>query len=274
MTADVVRPSRLRTVAAIARRDWRMQRSYQFQLVMRLAQTGFVVASLSITAKLVRSPPELAQYGGDYFTFALIGISMLAFLTAGLRTFGARLGEEQSLGTLEVVLASPVDLATFLLGSLVVPFAMAMLSVVGFMVVGVAFFGARFPITGVLLAIPIAGLTLAVFSAIGILSASFIVLTKRGDPIAVLAAQLSTFLGGAFFPISLLPRGIRWSAHLFPSYYSLQGLRAVLIGGGAGDALAPTLVLAGFTAVLLPGSLWCFRWSIRTCMRLGTLGTY
>jgi len=268
------RPSRVRAIGAIARRDWRMQRSYQFQLFMRVAQTFFVVASLSFSAKLVKDPPELAEYRGNYFAFVLIGVSMLAFLTAGLRTFGARLGEEQSLGTLEVVLASPVDLGTFLLGSLVVPFGMAMVSVVSFFGVGVVFFGARFPITGLLLAIPISLLTLACFSAIGILSASFVLLTKRGDPIAVVASQLATFLGGAFFPVQLLPHWLRWAAKLFPSYYSLQGLRSVLIGQGVDRAITPLLVLTAFAVVLLPASLWCFRWTVRTCMRLGTLGTY
>jgi ABC-2 type transport system permease protein len=276
VTAAVpVGPRRLRSVVAIARRDWQMQRSYQFQLAMKLGGAFFVVATTATSARLVRHAPELERYGGDYFPFVLIGIAMLVFVTTGLRTFGARLAEEQSLGTLEVVLASPIDLGTFLLGGLIVPMAMAMASVVGFLAVAVAFFGARFPVEGLVLSVPIAVLTLASFSAIGILSASFIMLTKRGDPIGVLAAQLSTFAGGAFFPVSLLPRPVRWSAHLFPSYYSLEGLRGVLIGdGGVHAALWSMLVLAGFTAVLLPGALWCFRWSVRTCMRLGTLGTY
>ncbi len=277
LSGDVWRPTKLRrarTVAAIARRDWRMQRSYQFQLFLRLGQTFFVVASLSFSAKLVRHPPQLAEYRGNYFAFILIGISMLSFLSAGLRTFGARLGEEQSLGTLEVVLASPIELATFLLGSLIVPFGMATLTVVSFLGTGMAFFGARFPFTGLLLAVPISLLTLACFSAIGILSASFVVLTKRGDPIAIVASQLATFLGGAFFPVTLLPQWLRWAAKLFPSYYSLQGLRSVLIGRGVEGAVVPILVLAGFAVVLVPASLGCFRWTVRTCMRLGTLGTY
>jgi ABC-2 type transport system permease protein len=266
---------RLRSVWAIARRDWQMQRSYQFQLFMKLGGAFFVVATTATSARLVRNAPELDRYGGDYFPFVLIGIGMLVFVTAGLRTFGARLSEEQSLGTLEVVLASPIDLGTFLLGGLIVPMAMALASVVGFIAVAMALFGARFPIDGLLLSIPIALLTLASFSAIGILSASFIMLTKRGDPIGVFAAQLSTFVGGAFFPVSLLPEPVRWSARLFPSYYSLEGLRGVLIGdGGVHAALWSMLVLTGFSVVLLPGALWAFRWSVRTCMRLGTLGTY
>jgi hypothetical protein len=39
-------------------------------------------------------------------------------------------------------------------------------------------------------------------------------------------------------------------------------------------AIVPILALIGFCVVLIPISLVCFRWAVRTAMHLGTLVTY
>ena len=48
-------------------------------------------------------------------------------------------------------------------------------------------------------------LTLLSSAGVGILSASFIIYFKRGDPINFLLSGATTFLGSVFFPVEQLP---------------------------------------------------------------------
>lgn len=266
---------RARALIAITRRDWQLLRSYPLQLLTQFGRAFLAVAAIATSARLVRNAPELEQYGGDYFPYVLIGLSILVLVTVSLNTFSRRILEEQALGTLEVVLASPVGLATFLIGSLVIPMVRSAFIVVGYFVVAYLVFDVRMPVDGLLVAIPVSLLTVLAFGAIGVLSASFVLLTKRGDPIAIVAAQAATFLGGALFPVALLPAWLRWSAALFPSYWSIEALRRAMLGDdGPAAAIGPALVLLAFAVGLVVTSAFVFQATMRLCRRLGTLGAH
>jgi ABC-2 type transport system permease protein len=266
---------RARALGAITRRDWQLMRSYPLQIVTQFGRALIAVAAIATSARLVRNAPEMQQYGGDYFPYVLIGLSILVLVTVSLNTFSRRILEEQNLGTLEVVLASPIGLGTFLIGSLVIPMARATLIVVGYFVVAYLVFDVQLPFDGLLVAIPVSLLTVLAFGAIGVLSASFVLLTKRGDPIAIIAAQAATFLGGAIFPIALLPAWLRWSAVFFPSYWSIEALRQAMLGDdGPAGAVVPSMVLAAFALGLVVTSTLVFQATMRLCRRLGTLGVH
>jgi len=51
--------------------------------------------------------PYLESYGGDYFSFVLIGIAFSDYLGVGLTSFAGIIREGQMLGTLEAMLITP-----------------------------------------------------------------------------------------------------------------------------------------------------------------------
>ena len=275
MSAISLSRRRMRALGAITRRDWQLLRAYPLQIVTQFGRSLLAVAAIATSAQLVRNAPELDEYGGDYFPYVLIGLSILVLVTVSLNTFSRRILEEQNLGTLEVVLASPIGLGTFLIASLVIPMSRATLIVIGYFAVGYFVFDVHLPLDGILVSIPVAMLTVLAFGAIGVISASFVLLTKRGDPIAIIAAQAATFLGGALFPVALLPVWLRWSAVLFPSYWSIEALRQAMLGEeGPAGAVLPGAVLAAFAVGLVVTSSLIFRATMRLCRRLGTLGAH
>ena len=260
-------------LGAVAARDLKTQTSYHFSLLLRFGSVALAIATFYFIAKLVRGSPELARYRGGYFEFVLVGMMVTSFTIVGLQTFAQSIASEQSLGTLEVLLASPTRIGNLLAGALVVPLAMTALEIALYLIVGIGVVGVGFSIIGVLLALPLLVLTVATFCALGILSAAFIVLTKRGDPIAVVVAQGTTFLGGAYFPVTLLPGPLQLVARLTPAYYGIRGIReALLSGAGPAELVDEFAVLIAFTAVLLPGSLWLLSRSLRMARITGTLG--
>jgi ABC-2 type transport system permease protein len=263
------------SVRAMVVRDVAIELSYQFQLALRVVQVVFISMSLYFVSKLVDQPEALARYGGDYFEFSLTGMIVLSFASLGLVHFSRHVSEEQRLGTFEVVLTTPARPGAVLLGSLAVPFLITVVQIATYLTVAIVFFGADIPLGGLALAVPVLALTALSFCAIGIFSAAFIVLTKRGDPITALAAQLTTFFAGTLFPVSLLPGPVQAVSRLFPAYHGLEGVRsAMLTGAGIGDVAGDLLVLTLFAAVLLPAAFGCYSWALSTARTTGTLATY
>ena len=211
---------------------------------------------------------------GDYFAFALIGVVLVSFATLGLGTFSRTISDEQGGGTLEVLLSVPAPLAVVLGGAFVVPLALTALEILVYAGTAVGV-GTTFSVASTLLALPVLVLTIASFCALGVLSAAFIVLTKRGDPFTLLATRATTLLAGSLFPISLLPGWLQAVGKLVPAYYGLRAMRSTLLAeAGVTDIAGDLLILAGFAVVLLPLSLACFSRALRIARVSGTLGTY
>lgn len=260
-------------VMAIARRDLRVQLSYQFQLFTTATSLIFSLLTFFFIGKLVGNSPTLAEYEGGYFEFALVGLVVMTFALTALTGFNASISREQSTGTFEILLSGATPLGTLLGGSLIVPLGLAAVQAVVFLGVGWVISAGGLDGLGMLLAVPPLLLTVGSFSAFGILSASFIVLTKRGDPFTGLLLQTTNLLAGAVFPVALLPDVLQTVSHLFPAFYGFNAMRAVLLGGaGFADILDEIGILVAFNLVLFPLAMWVFRRALRMARVTGTLG--
>jgi ABC-2 type transport system permease protein len=260
---------------AVARRDLIIELSYPFNLVLRFAQVFFWCVTLYFVAKLVRNPPQLRAYEGDYFGFALVGVMVSTVVGVALGGFGRSVTDEQKAGTLELLLATPARLATLMAGSVVVPILLALVQVGIYLAAGWLLFGLDIQPGGLLLALPVLALSFVVFAALGVLSAAFVVLTKRGDPFTVLLTQMSTLAAGAIFPVTVLPSGVQTVSRLIPAYYTLDGLRSVLLqGAGLADVAGDLGALALWSVLLIPFSLWIFARALAAARVTGTLGNY
>ncbi len=262
-------------VRAVTRRDFTTERSYQFRYVMMGIQ--FIVTAVVTfhVSKLIISPPSLAEFRGGYFDFAMIGLTVTSIAGLGVSTFNSNITREQSLGTLEVLLATPTPIGVLMAGSLVLPMVITCFDLILYLGVGVGVIGVGLNVSGVLLAIPALALTLATFCAFGIMSAGVVVLVKRGDPISGPLMQLTGILSGALFPVEVFPKPLELLARVFPAYYGINAVRESLIGSGSIRDVGPDLlVLTGFTVVLIPLSIVVLKRCLRTARRTGTLGNY
>lgn len=261
--------------AAIADRDWRLFLSYRMELLMTVASAAAMVIGLSFMDRVVGESPAMGPYAGSYFEFAIIGIVFIALVDVGLDTFGGSLSAEQRAGTLEMLLVSPTRLPALLAGMLLFPLSSVIVSLGVYLATAVLFLGARFEPAGILSALLVLSLTLVAFSGVGAMSAAVIIITKRGDPIGAVAAQAATVLGGALFPVSVLPEWLAFIARLFPPYHGLAAMRAVLIEGASmADIGSELLILTVFALALLPAGLWMLSRALRLARQLGTLSTY
>lgn len=263
----------MRKALAFLKRDFFIETSYRFNFLLSVVGMVFSVAVFYFMGRIV-DPSSVQETADDYFSFALVGMAMAMYLRTGLGSFAESVRDEQMMGTLEAMLATPTSLPTIILSSSLWRFAFASVSVLAYLLVGAAF-GVSFAGANVAAALLLLVLTVASFAALGIISASFIIVFKRGDPINWVVSSLSVLLGGVFYPYSILPGWLRSLSRLLPITWSLDGMRGALLKGESFSALGGEfLALAVIAAVLIPISLACFSFSVSYARRTGTLVKY
>src|SRR5208337_944918 len=152
------------------------------------------------------------------------------------------------------------------------PFAATSLRIAVYLGWATAFFG--FPLGGAnwisVLAVLLS--TLLAFSGLGVLSAAYLLLFKRGNPAKWLLLGVSSVVGGMLFPVNILPGWLQFIARINPITYALDAMRAVLLDGASLLAISrPLLLLLVFGAILLPASMAAFSWALRRTKTTGTL---
>jgi ABC-2 type transport system permease protein len=85
----------------------------------------------------------------------------------------------------------------------------------------------------------------------------------------------SSFLGGIYYPVTILPGWLQFFSYLLPVTYALRGMRLALLQGASTGAILPDiLVLALFSVLLMPASLSAFRFAVRRAKVDGSLSQY
>ncbi len=264
----------LRRLFAFFRRDFAIQSSYSSAFILQLAETLFAVATFYFLARFVESPQldRSLPVGHTYFSFVLVGIAFFDYMNISLSAFDESILQARQNGTLEALLVTDTSLPVILAGAAVYPFVLMSLRTIVYLAWGAALFGfsagaANWGGAAVVLAISILA-----FAGLGILSASYLLVFKRGNPAKWILLGVSGVVGGLMYPVSALPLWLRNVARVVPLTYSLEGLRAALLNGAGFSELWPTIrALAVFAVILLPLSFYVFSWALRRTKITGTL---
>ncbi len=268
----------MRKLAAFLKRDLIIESSYRFAFVFQLVWVLFSSAAYYYLSRFIGksvAPGALGAYGGDYFTFVLIGAALNDYHMTSLDVFSRSIREAQLTGTLEVLLTTQTSLSTIILSSGAYRLLMTTFCVLLYLVLGIWVFGMSLPVADWGAAILVLVLAILIFSSIGVFSASFVILFKRGSPIPQVLGGLSWLLGGVLYPVSVLPgwlRGISWA---LPMTYAVEGMRAALLQAAPWSQLWRSMgPLLLFAALLVPLSLASFSYATRRARVDGTLGHY
>ncbi len=261
-------------ILAFFRRDLSIARAHRGAFVLEILEALFGVATFYYLSRFVESPElgRVLPQGGNYFAFALVGFAFFDYLSVALDSFDRSLEEARRNRTLEAMLVTQTPLSVILAGSALYPFALLALRTAVYLAWGTLLFGFSPRGADWLGAILILLASILAFAGLGVLSASYLILFKRGNPAKWVVLGLSGLLGGMMYPVAVLPRPLQVLARLIPVTYSLEGMRAALLGGAGLRELWPSLAaLLVFAAILLPVSFACFAWALRRTKITGTL---
>lgn len=266
----VVHRSRFRktveTLIAYVRLDLVEERMFPATSIMRYIAAVFPVLLYFFQSTFLGN-------SGDVFGVMLIGTAVTLGLQDALTQLTARLNFAMERGTLETYLVEPVPWV-------LIPIAMNVWrsftgGVIACFMIGIGWLlGMPIDPGGILLGLLVLFLGIIACNALGTLAASFLVLFKRGDPVVMLFSLAAGVLGGALFPVSVLPEWIRWVSYLVPHTYVISAERQLLMPNppaGELDVGLSIAVLAVLSVVMLTGGLWIFDRSLRLARKLGIL---
>jgi ABC-2 type transport system permease protein len=202
-----------------------------------------------VAGKEVSNPMAARTVGGYAVMFLLFAVSGAA----------ASLFEEKNSGIFIRLLSSPVRPAhiigaRFLFGMILGIVQINALFLAGHFLFGMDIFGHA----AALLAVGIAAA--AACSAFGLLVAAVSPNASAANGVATFFVLTMSAIGGAWFPVSLMPDYIQRISRLTIVYWSVEGFSDVLWAGRTLIEVLPKIgILAGMTAVVMAVSVTCFR---------------
>jgi ABC-2 type transport system permease protein len=259
-------------LGAFVRRDWKIARSYRLQFLLDVFAIPLALGMFYFLSRLIDAGrlPSHADLSQGYFAFAAVGLAVLRMAQTALNTFSARLRSEQTTGTFETLLSSPVSSSVVVLGSAAFDLLRATLGGVVTLMVAMLF-GLRLQLgAGTVLSVLI-GLPalIATFAAVGVVVAAFAVVFKQVTALLGLVTSVLALLAGVYFPVEILPGPLQTLSNLLPFTWGIDVLRAGLLRGElVGSRLG---LLVGFAVVALPLALWLFGLAVDLARRQGTL---
>jgi ABC-2 type transport system permease protein len=264
----------LRKIFAMFQRDLSTARSYRSAFLMDAFQSLFGVAVFYYLSRFIQSPQlssELPQ-GSTYFAFALVGFAFFDYLGVAINVFDQSIEDARQNGTLEYLLVTQTSLPVVLIGSMIYPFVLLALRTAIYLGWGVVLFGFPMSQANWLGAIIVLGASVLAFAGLGVLSAAYLLLFKRGNPAKWLFLSVAGLVSGVMYPTTSLPKALQLVAWLVPVTYSLTGMRAAVLGHATVAMLWPSIrALLLFAIVLLPLSFLVFSWALRRTKITGTL---
>lgn len=264
-------------LTAFLKKDIKVFTSYKLSFLMTCFGMVLSVTTFYYIGKLFGKSANqyLTAYKTDYFPFVLVGIAFYAYLSTSLRTFSSHIREAQVTGVLESMLVTPSSFVEIIAGMSVWDFIFASIRILVYLALGICFFGVRFNNPNILAALLILVLTIVCFSSIGIMSAGFILIFKRSEPIGSFIGAVTGLFGGVYFPVEVLHPKLQFISYILPVTYSLRGLRFALLTGYSLKALIPDIaILSLFCLILAPLAIIVFKYTLRRVKIEGGLAHY
>lgn len=262
---------------AFIKRDYRIESGYKTNFLMRIAESLMLLVFFYFLGNLIGSQhtAALEKYGSRYFPFAMIGLAFSRYFELTLKMFSESIRTTQVTGCLEAMLSSQTNSVTVVLFSSLYGLISGAIQLLVILIAGVFLFGVDLSHMNIPATLVVVALSMTIFVAFGVLSAAAIIWLKKGDPITWVLGTVGGVLGGAFFPVAVMPPALQRIAAVIPIKYSLDALRMTMLRGYSLVMVSrPLITLAVMALVLMPASLLLFAATVRQGRKEGTLMQY
>jgi ABC-2 type transport system permease protein len=262
---------------AFLKKEFLIESSYKFAFIFNVFSVLASILIYFFIDKLFgqKMAAHLEEFGVNYFSYVLLGMAFFSYIGSGLGSFSGRIQSEQMQGTLEAILLTPTKASTILLSMGLWNLIFATLDLAIYITLGIFLFKINFTQINMLSALTTLILTIISFSALGILSASFTLVFKRGNPVAWAINNLEGLLGGVYFPITVMPGWLQLLAKFFPITYAIRAIELAVYKGYSLARLSKEIgFLFFFSLLLLPLSLATFKYALKKSRRQASLGQY
>lgn len=266
-------PFEPRKVWALTKRDFYDWSSYKNQTVTTILAAAVGLASWGFNATYRDRP--VPEYNTDFVSFLLVGI----LVGNVLMSLGSGLDRRIKPWTIETLLMTGLRTPTFVLGAVAWTYVLAAILFVPQLLLAIYVFGAHFYVNYLSLSVAIIISSMIIFS-LSMIATGLRLVTKVTDPVTWGLTIAQQLLSGMAFPVSHLDNylpGLSNISWLLPQTWVYHIVRLAsltdgsLLNPGVGFSFLIALIYA---VLLLPLSLYIFRWGMRRAKMDGTLGWY
>jgi ABC-2 type transport system permease protein len=195
----------------------------------------------------------------NYFEFVAPGIIAMVVMMALMTGLPHAISYEKDIGTLDGMLAAPINRLSIILGKVMAQTVRGMIQGFIILVLAVVLFGVSIQ-GNILLVIFLILLTVFSFVGLGILITSFTENEETATMVMMTLMFPMMFLSGVFFPLQQMPWYMQDVAHFLPLTYATTALRKVMVLGAGIPAVATEItILIVFGLVLLLISVPMFK---------------
>jgi ABC-2 type transport system permease protein len=187
----------------------------------------------------------------NYFQFVAPGIIAMVVMMALMTGLPHAISYEKDMGTLDGMLAAPINRLSIILGKVMAQTVRGMIQGFIILLLAVLLFGVVIE-GSILLVIFLILLTVFSFVGLGILITSFTENEETATMVMMTLMFPMMFLSGVFFPLQQMPWYMQDVAHFLPLTYATTALRKVMVLGADIPAVGTEIaILIGFGIVLL-----------------------
>ncbi|RLF64512.1 MAG: hypothetical protein DRN33_02060 [Thermoplasmata archaeon] len=191
---------------------------------------------------------NIVQEKFDYIDFFVPGVIALTVMTNSIFGVIESNTKFRKNGILRKLLTTPFTRAEWIMAKMLFMLFMSFVSTFVIIIVGMAVWNLNVHFNAYMFILIISGSF--AFAGMGMIVTRFV----KDEETAPAAANVITFpmmfLAGIFFPLEMMPSFLQVIAKFMPLYYVGQGLRDAMIFGDAAGALANTIVIFLFAAVV------------------------
>jgi len=204
-------------------------------------------------------------------TTLLVGAVVWAYLGIIFEFITETVAWERWEGTIEYTFMAPLSRAMHLGGSGLFAVFYGLVRAILLFAVVAAFFSLSLGHANFAAALVVLVVASISFFGIGMMTAVLpLISPEKGAQLGFVAQGLLLVVSGVYYPVSVLPGWMEWTARVSPATYALRGIRhSMLDGAGAAWADVWPLLLIG--AASIPLGLWIFSRGERYAKRHGKL---
>jgi ABC-2 type transport system permease protein len=277
----------LAAVWMFVKRDFLLQTHFKLSYLTGLVSTISSLVIYGMIARFGQSVPEIQALAGGYVNFVISGMVLNALLATALS--GAYNGLMDSFwnNRIETIMISPLRLPVFVTGLSLGQYVDTAIRIALYLIGGTLFLGFTWPrAPGLLGVLAVLIPALVACTGLGLAAASSVyTVDARGgqDPIRFFVETIAGLVAGVYFPLQVLPAGVRWLAYLVPHTYALDGMRRAMFGSASVPLLGvhgalplpplatDCLILTLYAAIALPVGWKLFRYGMRLARADGRL---
>lgn len=214
-----------------------------------------VVMSAHPVTRLER-PEDSIPYGLEQSSPGMMVMFAMFFTLGG----GVALIHERDEGTLRRLVVMPLRKGEIILGKFLGIYLAGILQIGLLILAGALLFHVSWGRSPAGLALLVAVFALAITS-LGLVVGALARTAAQANALTTVVVLALAALGGAWWPLEIVPAWMRTLGHLFPTAWAMDGFHDLITRGlGAGAVAAEVAILAGYGLVFLTVGVWRFRY--------------